>query len=47
MKTLEPVLNHELKLASHWLKANSLALNVYKSKLIIFKSKQKRFDNDT
>ena len=47
MKTLETVLNHELKLASDWLKANRLSLNRYKSKLIIFKSEQKRFDNDT
>ena len=42
MKTLETDLNHELKLASDWLKANRLSLNVYKSKLIIFKSKQKK-----
>ena len=39
-------MNHELKLVSDWLKANRLSLNVYKSKLIIFKSKQKQFDND-
>ena len=46
MKSLETVLNQDLKLTSDWLKANRLSLNVDKSKLIIFKSKQKRFDNN-
>ena len=46
MKSLETVLNLDLKITSDWLKANKLSLNVDKSKLVIFKSKQKRFDNN-
>ena len=41
IKSLETVLNHDLKIVSDWLKANRLSLNVKKSKLIIFKSKRK------
>ena len=40
MKTMETILNHELKLCSEWLKTNRLSLNVDKSKLIIFQSKE-------
>ena len=46
MKSLETVLNQDLKLTSDWLKANRLSLNVDKTKLLIFKSKQKRLDNN-
>ena len=35
MKSLETVLNQDLKMTSDWLKANILSLNVDKSKLII------------
>ena len=45
-KTLESVLNYELKLTCEWLRANRLSLNVGKSKLLIFKSKQRKLDND-
>ena len=31
LKTIESVLNHELKLASHWLKLNNLSLNIDKT----------------
>ena len=41
IKSLETVLNHDLKFVSDLLKANRLSLNVKKSKLIIFKSKRK------
>ena len=44
-KSLETVLNQDLKMTSDWLKANRLSLNVDKSKLILFISKQKTFDN--
>ena len=47
MKFLETILNQDLKMISDWLKAaNRLSLNVDKSKLILFKSKRKRFDNN-
>ena len=40
MKTMETILNHELKLCTEWLKTNRLSLNADKSKFIIFKSKE-------
>ena len=43
-KTLETVLNCDLKKISDWLKANRLSLNVKKSKLILFRKKQSNFD---
>ena len=46
MKSLEPVLNQDLKMTSDWLKGNRLSLNVDNSELILFKSKRKRFDNN-
>ena len=46
MKSLETVLNCELKIISDWLNANRLSLNVNKSKLIIFKSKRKIINTD-
>ena len=42
MKSLETVLNQDLKITCDLLKANKLCLNVDKSKLLIFKSKQKK-----
>ena len=45
IKTLETILNYDLKTVTDWLQANRLSLNVDKSKLIIFKSKQKRLSN--
>ena len=44
-KTLETVLNCDLKRISDWLKANRLSLNIKKSKLILFQKKQSDFDN--
>ena len=44
-KTLETVLNCDLKKISDWLKANRLSLNIKKSKLILFQKKQSNFDN--
>ena len=43
---METVLNSELKLATEWLKANRLSLNVKKSKLLLFRSKQSKINND-
>ena len=47
LKSIETVLNCDLKLASDWLNANRLSLNVDKSKLLIFKSKQRKFNKDS
>ena len=44
MKTLETVLNADLKSVSDWLKANRLSLNIDKTKLLIFHSKRKKID---
>ena len=44
LKTLETILNTDLKGISDWLKANRLSLNVDKSKLLIFHSKQRKLD---
>ena len=44
LKTLETILNTDLKAISDWLKANRLSLNVDKSKLLIFHSKQRKLD---
>ena len=44
-KTLETVLNCDLKKILDWLKANRLLLNVKKSKLVLFQKKQSNFDN--
>ena len=44
LKTLETILNTDLKSISDWLKANRLSLNVDKSKLLIFRSKQRKLD---
>ena len=45
--SIETVLNCDLKLTSDWLNANRLSLNVDKSKLLIFKSKQRKFNEDS
>ena len=46
LKSIESELNYDLKSATTWLEANRLSLNVDKSKLIIFHSKQKIIDYD-
>ena len=44
LKTIESILNYDLKCTSIWFRANRLSLNVSKSKLLIFHSKQKKID---
>ena len=44
LKTIESILNYDLKCASIWFRANRLSLNVSKSKLLIFHSKQKKIE---
>ena len=43
-KTLETILNKELKAVVEWLNANRLSLNVKKSNLLLFHSKRKNID---
>ena len=45
-KTLESVLNYDLKLCVEWLKVNRLSLNVEKSKLLIFQTRNRITDYD-
>ena len=47
LKSIETVLNCDLKSISDWLKANRLSLNVDKYKLLMFKSKQRMLNNDS
>ena len=47
LKSIETVLNCGLKSISDWLKANRLSLNVDKSKLLMFKSKQRMLNSDS
>ena len=44
LKTMESELNHYLKLCTEWLNANRLSLNIDKTKLVIFYSKEKCLD---
>ena len=46
LKTIETIMNSELKRASEWLVSNRLSLNVKKSKLLIFHSKQSKIDSN-
>ena len=46
VKTIETVVNHELKLANKWLKLNKLSLNAGKTKLIFFHSIHKSLDHE-
>ena len=42
LKTIESELNYDLKLSTEWLNANTLSLNIDKTKLLIFHSKTKK-----
>ena len=44
LKTIESVLNNELKFASKWMKLNKLSLNRVKTQLIIFHTKRKKVE---
>ena len=46
MKTIEVVINTELKLVSNWLKLNRLSLNETKTELIFFRSKRRILDRN-
>ena len=44
MKTIEPVVNYELKLVTQWMKLNKLSLNTDKTNFVLFHSRQNLFD---
>ena len=46
LKTLEIVINTELKLVTNWLRLNKLSLNAKKTELIIFRSKRKPMNRE-
>ena len=45
-KTIETVMNYELKLASQWMKLNKLSLNKDNTKLILFHSRYKAINTN-
>ena len=46
IKKLNKLVNADLKHLVHWLNANKISLNVKKTEMVIFKSKQKKFEDD-
>ena len=46
IKTLNKLVNADLKQLVNWLNANKISLNVKKTKMVIFKSKQKKIEGD-
>ena len=46
IKKLNKLVNANLKHLVHWLNANKISLNVKKTEMVIFKSKQKKFEGD-
>ena len=46
IKKLNKVVNTDLYCLVNWLNANKTSLNVNKTEIVIFKSKQKKFEGD-
>ena len=46
IKKLNKLVNADLKHLVNWLNANKMSLNVKKTEMVIFKSKQKKFEGD-
>ena len=46
IKEINKSLNIDLKLLSHWLNANKIALNVSKTELVVFKPNRKQLDSE-
>ena len=46
IKKLNKLVNADLKRLVNWLNANKISLNVRKNEIVIFKSKQKKFEGD-
>ena len=45
-KKLNKLVSADIKHLSNWLNANKISLNVKKTEMVIFKSKQKKFEGD-
>ena len=45
-KSINKLVNYDLKNLLYWLHANKISLNVRKTELVIFKSKRKQFDGE-
>ena len=46
IKKLNKLVNADLKHQVNWFNANKISLNVRKTEMVIFKSKQKKFEDD-
>ena len=46
IKKLNKLVNADLKRLVHWLNTNKISLNVKKTEMVIFKSKQNQFEGD-
>ena len=46
LKTLNKLVNDELKYLVNWINASKVSLNVKKPEIMIFKSKEKKFEGD-
>ena len=46
IKKLNKLVNTDLKHLVHWLNANKISLNVKKTEMVIFQSKQNKFEGD-
>ena len=45
-KKLNKLVNADLKYLANWLNANNISVNIKKTEMVIFKSKQKKFEGD-
>ena len=45
-KSINKLVNYDLKNLLYWLHANKISLNVKKTELVVFKSKRKQFDGE-
>ena len=46
LKKLKKLVDADLKHLADWLNANKISLNVKKTEMVIFESKQKKFEGD-
>ena len=47
IKKLNKLVNDDLKHLLNWLNANKISLNVNKTEMVVFRSKQKKFEGDS
>ena len=46
LKKVKKLVDADLKHLANWLNANKISLNVKKTEMVIFESKQKKFEGD-